>query len=170
MRPLTPDPVLRPAAAAEAAVALAWTPHDEDLRRWAGPSIRCPATPASFWQDINNADAHSFALDLPGAGQVGFGQVRYRENRYGHLARVIVSPAHRGLGLGRRLCTGLMREAIRLHPIEAFSLYVFSDNRPAVELYRSLGYAEQGKHPQFDCVLMVAPLSALPQGTTPGKT
>lgn len=168
MRPLTPEPVLRPAGAAEAAVALAWTPRDEDLRRWAGPDTRCPPTPESFWQDINNRDAHSFALELPGAGQVGFGQVRYREQRFGHLARVIVSPAQRGRGLGRRLCTALMREALRLHPIEAFSLYVFPDNLPACELYRSLGYVEQGLHPQFGCELMVAPLAALVQGTTPG--
>ncbi|HVZ66228.1 MAG TPA: N-acetyltransferase [Lacunisphaera sp.] len=169
MHALNPEPVLRPATAADAAVALAWTPRDEDLRRWAGPSTRCPATPESFWQDINNADARSFALELPGAGQVGFGQVRHRENRYGHLARVIVSPAHRGLGLGRWLCTGLMREALRLHPMEAFSLYVFPDNLPALELYRSLGYVERGKHPRFDCVLMEAPVAGFAQGATPGE-
>ena len=57
-----------------------------------------------------------------------------------------------------------MREAVRLHPIEAFSLYVFPDNPNAIALYRSLGFVEQGMHPQFNCVLMEAPLSAIAAG------
>jgi len=172
LRELTPTPSvpLRPATPADAAVARAWTPRDDDLRRWSGPSTRCPATAESFWADINNADATSFACDLAGTGLVGFGQVRYREQRFGHLARIIVAPAHRGHGLGRKLCVALMHAAVRLHPIEAFSLYVFPDNAGAVSLYRSLGYVEQGKHPRFDCVLMVAPLSALADHSTTGRS
>jgi len=152
---------LRLATPADAAVALSWTPDDDALRRWAGPSTRCPATPESLWQDINNADATTFALVAPEAGMVGFGQVRFREQAFGHLARIIVDPAHRGRGLGRSLCVALMREAVRRHPITAFSLYVYPDNTPAIALYRSLGYAERGLHPEFNCVLMQAALAAL---------
>lgn len=169
MKPL-PTVTLRPATPADAAVALSWTPDDEALRRWAGPSTRCPATPESLWADISHADATTFALESPEHGLVGFGQVRFREQAYGHLARIIVSPRHRGHGLGRALCRALMREAPRLHAIEAYSLYVFPDNLNAVALYRSLGFVEQGMHPQFNCVLMQAPLNAVDHGTTPGKT
>jgi ribosomal protein S18 acetylase RimI-like enzyme len=158
-------PFLRPATPADVAAALSWTPEAETLRRWAGPSVRCPATPESLWADINNADATTFALESPGDGLAGLGQVRHREQTYGHLARVIVSPRQRGRGLGRVLCTALMREAVRLHPsITAFSLYVFPDNLPAIGLYRSLGYVEVGMHPQFNCTRMEAPRSALPAG------
>lgn len=144
-------------------MALSWTPEDEALRRWAGPSTRCPPTPESLWADINNADATTFALVSPPEGLLGLGQVRFREQAYGHLARIIVSPRHRGRGLGRRLCVELMHAAVRLHPtIEAFSLYVFPDNLNAIGLYRSLGYTERGMHPKFNCVLMAAPLTALP--------
>ena len=155
---------------ADAAVALSWTPGDESLRRWAGPSTRCPATPESLWADISGADATTLALESPALGLVGFGQVRFREQLYGHLARIIVSPRQRGRGWGRTLCLALMREAWRLHPIKAYSLYVFPDNTNAIALYRSLGFVEQGRHPQFNCILMQAPLAAADHGTTPGKT
>ncbi len=165
MRDVTPPaPVLRPATPADAAVALAWTPGDEALRRWAGPGARCPATPQSLWEDINNADATTFVLEIPGREMLGLGQVRYREQTYGHLARIIVSPRHRGRGLGRALCTALMREAVRLHPIRAYSLYVLPDNTNAIGLYRTLGFVETGLHPKFNCLRMEAPLAALSAG------
>jgi ribosomal protein S18 acetylase RimI-like enzyme len=155
-------PILRPATPADAAVALAWTPQDDALRRWAGPGTRCPATPETLWADITSADATTFAYESPADGLVGFGQVRFREEAYGHLARIIVSPAHRGRGLGRSLCLALMREAVRLHPaIKAFTLFVFTDNPTAIALYRSMSYVDRGLHPQFNCMLMEAPRSAL---------
>lgn len=161
---MNPPPTLHPATPADAAIALSWTPEDEALRRWAGPAIRCPATAESLWADIDTADATTFAFKSGADGLVGFGQVRFREKTYGHLARIIVSPRHRGQGLGRALCVALMREAGRRHPIKAFSLYVFPDNINAIALYRSLGYVERGMHPQFNCVLMQAPLTAMAAG------
>ena len=153
-------PSLRPATTGDAAIALAWTPEDAALRRWAGPSARCPATAQSRWEDINNADAVTFSLVSPVGDMLGLGQVRFREQTFGHLARIIVSPQKRGQGLGRALCLALMREAVRLHPtIKGFSLHVFPDNPGAIALYRSLGFVERGMHPQFNCLLMEAPLS-----------
>lgn len=162
---MSPPPVLRRATPADVAVTLAWTPDDDALRNWAGPSTRCPATAESLWAEINHADATAFALESPEHGVVGFGQVRFREQTYGHLARIIVSPHHRGLGLGRLLCRELMREAVRLYPaIMAYSLYVFLDNANAIALYRSLGFVERGMHPTYPCRLMEAPLTTLPPG------
>jgi len=153
---------LRPATPADAAVALSWTPQDDALRRWAGPSTRCPATPETLWADITGADATTYAFVSAVGGLVGFGQVRLRENAFGHLARIIISPTHRGRGLGRSLCLALMREAVRLHPaIKGFTLFVFTDNPTAIALYRSMGFVDRGMHPQFNCVLMEAPLGAL---------
>lgn len=159
---LSPPPALRRAAPADVALALAWTPEVDSLRRWAGPATRWPATPESLWEDINATDATTFAFASPEFGTIAFGQVRFREQTYGHLARLIVSPAQRGRGQGRAFCIALMREAPRLHPITAYSLYVFPDNHRAIRLYRSLGFVERGMHPEFNCILMQAPLSALP--------
>jgi ribosomal-protein-alanine N-acetyltransferase len=157
---MPPPPVLRRATSADIALALAWTPEADALRRWSGPSTRWPATPESLWEDINNPDATTFAYAPAAGGMIAFGQVRFRERTYGHLARVIVSPAERGHGHGRAFCLALMREAPRLYPITAYSLYVFPDNHHAIALYRSLGFVENGMHPKFNCVLMQAPLAA----------
>jgi ribosomal protein S18 acetylase RimI-like enzyme len=162
MMNLPTSSVLRPATPADAGMALSWTPEDEALRRWAGPGTRCPATAESLWEDITHAGATTYAFESPEAGVVGFGQIRYREQANGHLARIIISPRHRGNGLGRALCLALMREAVRLHPIQAYTLYVFPDNTRAIALYRSLGFVERGMHETFNCILMQAPLSALP--------
>ena len=159
---MSSQPTLRRATSADAAIALAWSPTMEILHRWAGATARWPATPESFWEDINNADATSFALVGSDNQMLGFGQVRHREQKYGHLARVVISPAHRGQGLGRTLCSNLMREAPTLHPITAYSLFVYDDNTPAIRLYDSLGFLPQGTHPQYpDLIWMVAPLSAI---------
>lgn len=159
MNPLTPQ--LRRAGLADVRLALSWSPTAPELRRWAGSTVRWPATAESLWEDINNADATTFAFETDGPVMVGFGQVRHREGTYGHLARIIVSPAHRGGGLGRALCGALMREAPRLHPITAYSLYVFEDNVTAIGLYRTLGFVEQGRHAQYpEAILMIAPLTA----------
>ncbi len=157
-----PKLVLRRATPADAAVALGWSPTVDILHRWAGPSARWPATPNSFWEDINNSDATTFALVDPDAGIVGLGQVRFRDQKYGHLARVVVSPQLRGRGLGRVLCTELMRVAPTLHPITEYSLYVYDHNAPAIALYESLGFVRRGVHEKYpDMLFMVAPLSAI---------
>ena len=154
------SPALRPANLADVATALSWSPTHEALRRWAGSTVRWPATAETLWADINNADATTFAFESAELGLVGFGQVRFREQTYGHLARVVVSPHHRGLGLGRALCVALMREAPRLHAISAYSLYVFTDNPNAIALYRTLGFREKGFHAKYPtAMLMEAPLS-----------
>lgn len=160
-----PLPVLRPATVADAALALAWTPEIAALRRWAGPHMDYPASPEAFWTEITGQGSATYVLASPADGAVAFGQVRLREQTCGHLARLIVAPAHRGRGLGRLLCHSLMREALRLHPaLEAFTLYVLPDNGPALALYRSLGFVERGVHEKFNCLLMRAPRSALPAG------
>ena len=160
----TETPRLRAASKRDAATALAWTPEPDALRMWAGPSTRLPATVDSLWEDITSTDAHTYAFESATHGLVGFGQVRLKENNYGHLARLIVSPRHRGQGLGRAWCAALMREAVRSHGVAAFSLYVYPDNTRAISLYRSLGFVECGMHEKFNCILMRAPLSALALG------
>ncbi len=159
---MKPTPTHRRATPADAVVALAWSPTVEVLHRWAGATARWPATPESFWEDINNADATTFALIAADTSMVGLGQVRYREQTYGHLARIIVSPHHRGQGLGRILCSTLMREAPKLHPITAYSLWVYADNTVAIRLYESLGYVRSVAHAKDPGMfLMLAPLSAV---------
>jgi len=59
-----------------------------------------------------------------------------------HLETIIVSPAARGQGLGRRLLQRAERRAAELGA-QSLSLHVFSANRRARSLYRSHGFDEE---------------------------
>ena len=75
-----------------------------------------------------------------------FGQVYERNNRI-NLARLIAHPAMRGQGLGRRLVEMLMTVGADLFQFDEFSLFVYRDNTPALECYRSLGFTVQDYPP-----------------------
>lgn len=70
------------------------------------------------------------------------------------LVAMWVDPAYRRLGIGRELADALVRWAWR-GPAERVSLWVVDGNRPARELYRSLGFrpTEEGQplpsHPEL---------------------
>lgn len=57
------------------------------------------------------------------------------------LARLIVAPAHRGQGVGRRIVTGLVEHAHRIHPT-AF-LRVRPENEAARRCYAAAGFARR---------------------------
>ena len=75
--------------------------------------------------------------DLP----AGFGQLVQRPGSRLHLARIIVSPQHRGEGLGRQLVEHLLRRAFSRKPAK-ISLNVARDNPVAIRLYESLGFVK----------------------------
>jgi ribosomal protein S18 acetylase RimI-like enzyme len=62
-----------------------------------------------------------------------------RGNRI-NLARLIAHPHMRGQGIGRRLVTMLMTIGADLLDMDEYSLFVYRDNTPALECYRSLGF------------------------------
>ena len=64
--------------------------------------------------------------------------VRYGAG-YGFLGFYIVVPEHRGQGLGRALMLQSLH-GFRKAGMQRVSLEVTADNRPAVALYRSLGF------------------------------
>jgi ribosomal protein S18 acetylase RimI-like enzyme len=59
-----------------------------------------------------------------------------------HLARIIVSPASRGGGLGRILCERLIERTNAVSEVRQLTLNVYRDNRQAMALYLSLGFTE----------------------------
>lgn len=138
-----PTPRLRPARLEDLDVVLPWAPDAEAMRLWAGPTIGFPVTREQFWENLRKVPGAAFVLCAAPSGEiVAFGQVMHREDGYAHLARIIVSPAHRGEGLGRVLCRELMKVAPTFLPVRAFSLYVYPENNRAHALYRSLGFVD----------------------------
>jgi [ribosomal protein S18]-alanine N-acetyltransferase len=131
---------LQPATLEDLRIVLGWITSPEELRLWGGPALSFPPVVEKTWQEIDASDQNTFSLMNPKRDVVGFGQTLFREPNTVHLARIIVSPALRGEGIGRILCQQLMRAGVLSYRVSAFTLNVYTDNTPAVKLYRSLGF------------------------------
>jgi len=102
------DHQLRAATILDLDAVLEWIGSAEGLRVWGGPALVHPPEARAVWAAIQAEDRTTFVL-VDRMGQVaGFGQILPRAEATAHLARIIVSPECRGLGLGRMLCRRLM--------------------------------------------------------------
>ena len=85
---------------------------------------------------------------------MGFAQALVRTPNI-HLARIIVSPAGRGKGVGKILCEQLIQRVCLEHQPEQITLNVFSHNTVAINLYKSLGFAITSKQEDEGLIGMV---------------
>lgn len=75
-----------------------------------------------------------------------------------HLLNIAVAPEFRGLGLARRLMTVMLAMG-RKSGVDTVFLEARGSNRPAIQLYRSLGFETAGTRPDYyedgeDAVMM----------------
>ena len=131
--------ILRPSTAGDVEMLMEWFPTRDDVEIWGGPTFRFPFSRASFCEDINWGRIRSFSLFDPAATFAAFGQLYKRQGRI-HLARLVARPEMRGQGVGKRLIRNLMTEGRRIYSGNEYSLFVFRENRPARECYKSLGF------------------------------
>ena len=59
---------------------------------------------------------------------------------------VNVHPDYQGLGVGRKLVEALLEWAQQNKQIEKVVLQVFATNKNAIELYKKMGFLEEGRH------------------------
>jgi ribosomal protein S18 acetylase RimI-like enzyme len=76
-----------------------------------------------------------------GAQPVGCGALKFHGDGPAELKRMWVAPAARGLGLGRRLLTGLEAQAAA-HHVRTLRLETNHSLEEAIGLYRAAGYRE----------------------------
>jgi len=62
---------------------------------------------------------------------------------------IAVAPAWQGRGVGRQLLARLLAWADGWAGVLRIELWVHADNQPAIALYRSLGFVEEGRHPAY---------------------
>jgi ribosomal protein S18 acetylase RimI-like enzyme len=125
--------------------------------------LSCPPIADQIWNEIGATAQNTFSLIDPEDHVAGFGQILPRQNGTAHLARIIVSPVLRGHGIGRILCQGLIRIGSRSGGATRFTLRVYKENLPAVNLYRSLGFiviAEDAEQNWFRMLLEIHLLPA----------
>ncbi len=118
-----------------------WIDDARACARWAGPLLRFPFTPEELAMQIVVPQGASHCLGDGSADPLAFGQYWLRVPGCAHLGRIIVGPSARGQGFGKVLCGKLIEDAIERLGVDRFSLRVYRDNRPAMQLYASLGFA-----------------------------
>lgn len=131
-----------------------------DIEPEAEPDLQIEARPSQEWiagvaarQTGIKADPHklaaivdavrlpaAFATWLVAGEPVAFG-MSVAERGMAEIGSVVVDPAHRGHGFGRRLVAGLMGWA-RAMDSESAYLQVDQTNAVAIGLYRSLGFRQ----------------------------
>lgn len=116
-----------------------WFPDTASIDIWGGPHFRHPFTRHSFSEDLYWGRMASFSLRDPAGAFAAFGQI-YERTGCINLARLVANPAMRGQGVGRRLIEVLMTVGQSMFACPRFSLFVYRDNTPAYECYKSMGF------------------------------
>ncbi|WP_437586754.1 GNAT family N-acetyltransferase [Sorangium sp. So ce1000] len=125
-----------------------WFPDRRSCQVWGGPQFRFPFTDSTFLEDTRSHVLPSYVLLGTGDRLLGFGQYYSRAGRC-HLARLVISPEHRGAGLGRWFIGSLAELGIQELGAGECSLFVAPDNARAIRLYRSMGFMET-QYPEDD--------------------
>jgi len=146
---MTPAPLQRDGWRLEAATdgdlgeLMGWFGGREDVERWGGPVFRFPFTARTFREDCHWGRMASFRLSAPDGAFAAFGQFYERYGRI-NFARLVAHPSLRSQGVGKRLLGLLMQAGAAAFDCDEFSLFVFRDNVPALECYKSVGFAIRG--------------------------
>ena len=131
--------LLQPSEERDIDALMKWFPDESSVRVWGGPIFRFPFNRHSFAEDVHWGRMSSYSLRNRDNELAAFGQVYPRYERI-HFARLVANPSWRRQGIGKRLLTMLMAVTPRAYEFAEFSLFVFRDNLPAYNCYRSLGF------------------------------
>ena len=150
---------LRTAAIEELAAVSAWfvprklassAQERELIRQWAGPKIIYPCSAEQLAFHVMNGNYQSFTLS-DNDKIVGFGQIQLVKQR-AHLARLVINPKYRGLGLAKRLLSELIENAQQQIKVKEVSLFVYLENITAIACYTKFGFAESATPPGINAL------------------
>jgi ribosomal protein S18 acetylase RimI-like enzyme len=117
-----------------------WPTSIEEVRLWAGRDPGWPVDASVFRRWHTDPDVRPYVLG-DGDNLTGYGEVWVDEpEQEVELARIIVNPANRGRGLGRRLVRMLIERASHSGFPDAF-VRVVPENDRAIACYRGAGFS-----------------------------
>lgn len=120
---------------------MGWFSTSQSIIDWAGPGFRYPFDETSFYGDLTANHERSFVLLNDKHTLLAFGQTYLRENKC-HLARLVVNPAHRGMGLAQILVEALCKQGVETFNVTACSLFVYPHNVQAISAYKKIGFSK----------------------------
>jgi ribosomal protein S18 acetylase RimI-like enzyme len=130
------DGILRPFDRSSADEVLGWVADSDESHNWASLPHR-PDNSSIFVRWHSDPDIHPFVLWQDGAA-IGYGEI-WTDAGEVELARILVKPACRGSGIGRRLVGLLLAEAARSGLANAF-VRVYPGNAAAIACYQHAGF------------------------------
>jgi len=103
-----------------------------------------------------------FIVAEVGGRVVGYVSAVVRRGGVGHIVSLCVDPGYRRRGIGRALMEEVERRLRRLFEVKMLRLEVRVSNKPAINLYQSLGYQVVERVPGYypdgeDAYVMVKP-------------
>ncbi len=139
-----------------------WFEDAAAIKVWGGPRFGFPFSKSSFLRDCHWRKMPTFSLRNPDGQLAAFGQIYERLGRI-NLARLVVNPVMRGQGVGKRLVSGLLEAGREIYDSAEYSLFVYRDNAPALQCYRSMGF-EIAEFPekaplQYECFYLTRSVS-----------
>lgn len=118
-----------------APVVASWAASAQEARHWCSRDHVSAAVVAD-WSATPDVVAYTF---VEHDQVVGYGELWIdADEEEVELARLIVAPARRGQGLGRRLAAALTAQALTHYP--AVFMRVYPDNEPALRCYAAAGF------------------------------
>lgn len=126
--------------------------EDGEYRRWADTEAPRPLSAEYFRERDQGAESPSEVIEfrvrtLQDDRLIGFVALFGIEwhNHHGWVAAGIGDPADRGHGYGKEAMALMLRYAFYELGLHRLSLDVIADNRAAIDLYRGLGFQEEGR-------------------------
>lgn len=117
-----------------------WPATAAEARSWAGDRVPFPITPIHIHDWHEDPDVHPFVAHGKSGTLVAYGELWVdREEGEIELARIIVHPRHRGVGIGRAFVTALVELAAPFG-IETMYVRVVPENVHAQRCYASAGF------------------------------
>lgn len=125
-----------------------WFKTREQSLLWGGRVFSWPIEPKEIVNRSLQNEIEFFILS-DGVDVLGFIELNHVSNKEMRLCRVVVSPNHRGKGLGKVLVSLSLVEIKRRNQYKVATLAVFTKNVTAHNCYRSLGFVMVDKEPKF---------------------
>jgi [ribosomal protein S18]-alanine N-acetyltransferase len=141
-----------------------WIPNAAACVRWAGPNLQFPFLARDLPELLAVTRSHSFSLVSAENLLVGFGQFWPRDERTVHLGRIIISPGHRGCGLGRSLLELLLTNAVNETKANRVTLRVYRDNQPAISIYSRFGFSPVDSESNVEVLTMETEANKIADG------
>ena len=139
---------VRPYRSADAAAIQTWIRDEREHALWCANLIDYPPSALSLEQERSSLDAEGdgtmfTALDPTGI-PVGFFAVMRLETRINnaHLGFIIVDPAMRSKGIGRRMVQLAVGYCFELLAADSITLKVYDQNDAARKCYKAAGFVD----------------------------